>query len=206
MDLVTLSRIFEPFFSTKGQGKGSGLGLSTVYGIVKQSGGHIFAESAPGCGSCFKIYLPMIDAVEEASSARSMRSTEQEGWETILLIEDEDTVRNLAAQVLRMHGYRVLEARHAAEALKIAGAHDNAIHLMLTDVVMPKMNGRQLAESLAPLRPGMKVIYMSGYNDDIILSAGLGPETAFLQKPFPPDLLVEKVRRVLDDNTPDSRH
>jgi two-component system cell cycle sensor histidine kinase/response regulator CckA len=201
MDLVTLSRIFEPFFSTKGQGKGSGLGLSTVYGIVKQSGGHIFAESAPGCGSCFKIYLPMVDAPEEASSAGSKKYTQSEGWETILLIEDEDTVRNLASQVLRMHGYRVLEARHAAEAMKIAEGHDDAIHLMLTDVVMPKMNGRQLAENLAPLRPGMKVIYMSGYNDDIILSAGLGPKTAFLQKPFPPDLLVEKVRRVLDDNS-----
>jgi PAS domain S-box-containing protein len=201
MDLVTMSRIFEPFFSTKGQGKGSGLGLSTVYGIVKQSGGHIFAESAEGCGSCFKIYLPMVDGVEETALARAKSSTESEGWETILLIEDEDTVRNLASQVLRMHGYRVLEARHAGEALKIAEGHDDAIHLMLTDVVMPKMNGRQLAESLAPLRPGMKVIYMSGYNDDIVLSAGLGPRTAFLQKPFPPDLLVEKVRRVLDDTS-----
>jgi CheY-like chemotaxis protein len=201
MDLVTLSRIFEPFFSTKGQGKGSGLGLSTVYGIVKQSGGHILAESAVGCGSCFKIYLPMIDAPQDASLARSINPTEPEGWETILLIEDEDTVRHLASHVLRMHGYRVLEARHAGEALKIAEVHDDAIHLMLTDVVMPKMNGRQLAESLAPLRPGMKVIYMSGYNDDIILNAGLGPQIAFLQKPFPPNLLVEKVRRVLDDSS-----
>jgi PAS domain S-box-containing protein len=201
MDLVTLSRIFEPFFSTKGQGKGSGLGLSTVYGIVKQSGGHILAESTVGSGSCFKIYLPKIEASEDALIPRSMNSPEPEGWETILLIEDEDTVRHLASHVLRMHGYRVLEARHAAEALKIAKGHDDAIHLMLTDVVMPKMNGRQLAESLAPFRPGMKVIYMSGYNDDIILNAGLGPRIAFLQKPFPPNLLVEKVRRVLDDNS-----
>jgi PAS domain S-box-containing protein len=201
MDPVTLSRVFEPFFSTKEQGKGSGLGLSTVYGIVKQSGGHISAESAVGCGSCFKIYLPMIDPSESASLAGSKKRAEPDGWETILLIEDEDTVRHLASHVLRMHGYRVLEARHAAEALKIAEGHDDAIHLMLTDVVMPKMNGRQLAESLAPLRPGMKVIYMSGYNDDIVLNAGLAPHIAFLQKPFPPDLLVEKVRRVLDDNS-----
>jgi PAS domain S-box-containing protein len=201
MDPVTLSRVFEPFFSTKEQGKGSGLGLSTVYGIVKQSGGHISAESAVGCGSCFKIYLPMIDPAESASLAGSKNRAEPDGWETILLIEDEDTVRHLASHVLRMHGYRVLEARHAGEALKIAEGHDDAIHLMLTDVVMPKMNGRQLAESLAPLRPGMKVIYMSGYNDDIVLNAGLAPHIAFLQKPFPPDLLVEKVRRVLDDNS-----
>jgi CheY-like chemotaxis protein len=201
MDPVTLSRIFEPFFSTKGQGKGSGLGLSTVYGIVKQSGGHISADSTIGRGSCFRIYLPMIDAAAGESLARSKNVAEPEGWETILLIEDEDTVRHLASHVLRMHGYRVLEARHAGEAMKIAEGHDDAIHLMLTDVVMPKMNGRQLAESLAPFRPGMKVIYMSGYNDDIILNAGLGPHIAFLQKPFPPDLLVEKVRRVLDDNT-----
>ncbi|HKF54181.1 MAG TPA: PAS domain S-box protein [Blastocatellia bacterium] len=201
MDPVTLSRVFEPFFSTKEQGKGSGLGLSTVYGIVKQSGGHISAESAVGCGSCFKIYLPMIDPAESASLAGSKKPAEPDGWETILLIEDEDTVRHLASHVLRMHGYRVLEARHAGEALKIAEGHDDAIHLMLTDVVMPKMNGRQLAERLAPLRPGMKVIYMSGYNDDIVLNAGLAPHIAFLQKPFPPDLLVEKVRRVLDDNS-----
>jgi len=201
MDPLTLSRVFEPFFSTKGQGKGSGLGLSTVYGIVKQSGGHISAESAVGCGSCFKIHLPMIDPAESASLAGLKNRAEPDGWETILLIEDEDTVRHLASHVLRMHGYRVLEARHAGEALKIAEGHDDAIHLMLTDVVMPKMNGRQLAESLAPLRPGMKVIYMSGYNDDIILNAGLAPHIAFLQKPFPPDLLVEKVRRVLDDNS-----
>ena len=201
MDPVTLSRIFEPFFSTKGQGKGSGLGLSTVYGIVKQSGGHISAESAVGSGSCFKIYLPMTDTAEGASLAGSNSPAESDGWETILLIEDEDTVRHLASHVLRMHGYRVLEARHAGEALKIAEGHDDAIHLMLTDVVMPKMNGRQLAESLAPLRPGMKVLYMSGYNDDIVLNAGLGPQIAFLQKPFPPGLLVEKVRRVLDGNS-----
>jgi len=201
MDPVTLSRIFEPFFSTKGQGKGSGLGLSTVYGIVKQSGGHISAESAVGSGSCFKIYLPMTDTAEGASLAGSNSPAESDGWETILLIEDEDTVRHLASHVLRMHGYRVLEARHAGEALKIAEGHDDAIHLMLTDVVMPKMNGRQLAESLASLRPGMKVLYMSGYNDDIVLNAGLGPQIAFLQKPFPPGLLVEKVRRVLDGNS-----
>src|SRR5262249_52717129 len=191
--------IFEPFFSTKGPGRGSGLGLSTVYGIVRQSGGHVFAESAVGSGSRFKIYLPMVDASEEAPSTSAKMPPMPEGWETILLIEDEDTVRNLASQVLRMHGYRVLEARHAAEALKIAESHDDVIHLMLTDVVMPKMNGRQLAENLAPLRPGMKVIYMSGYNDDIILGAGLGPKTAFLQKPFAPNVLMEKVRRVLDE-------
>jgi PAS domain S-box-containing protein len=198
MDQITQTRIFEPFFTTKEQGKGTGLGLATVYGIVKQSGGCIVAESAVGKGTCFKIYFPGIAEPAECQTAPD-DAKRLVGWETLLLVEDEDAVRRLAGEVLRMNGYNVLEASHGGEALSIAEKYDGPVHLMLTDVVMPQMSGRQLAARLTPVRPGMRVIYMSGYTDDVILNAGLENGTPFLHKPFNPQKLVQKVREVLDE-------
>jgi PAS domain S-box-containing protein len=201
MDPDTISRIFEPFFTTKGKGKGTGLGLSTVYGIVEQSGGRIAVSSEVGQGATFDIYLPKSD--ERRASDQDLGHTLEAlgGSETILLVEDEEAVRNLGSQLLASKGYKVLEAANGGEALLICEQYPNRIHLMLTDVVMPNMSGRQLAERLAPIKPDMKIIYMSGYTDDTIIRRGIpSSETAFLNKPFTPDALMRKVRQVLGES------
>ena len=274
MDADTQSHIFEPFFTTKDQGKGTGLGSRTVYGIVNQSGGHVWVESEPGRGTTFRVYLPRIEVAADATVAPSpawpeipapapvrrredltaQRQREEtpapavsvpapappsarrredvapppvevpvvaaagarpavdapvpeivdDGpktarGETVLLVEDAQRVRAVVREILEMNGYAVLEARHGAEALEISSRHQGPIHLMVTDVVMPQMSGRELAQRLAPLRPDMRVLYMSGYTDDAIVRHGvLGAGMAFLSKPFTPDALAVKVREVLD--------
>jgi CheY-like chemotaxis protein len=195
----TLPHIFEPFFTTKGPGRGSGLGLSTVYGIVRQCGGHIEAASRPGAGTTFEIYLPRLDEIAHpvATAARPGRSTR--GSETILLAEDEELVRSLAMDLLRGSGYTVLEAPNGVEALRLAVGHAGTIDLLLTDVVMPEMNGLELAEHVLRLRPQVRVLYTSGYLDRSLLPQGtdeLGP--AFLHKPFRPEALLHRVRELLD--------
>ena len=193
-----LSRVFEPFFTTKPKGKGTGLGLSVVYGIVEQSGGHIDIASQPDRGTTVDLYLPRVAGAPEAPSPRQAPATLQGDRENILLVEDEEVVRDLAHRVLRDHGYSVLEARGGEEALVLCELHDGPIHLLLTDVVMPEMSGPQLAERLVPLRPDMKVIFMSGYTDDKILQYGISEEEmSFLQKPFTPAHLAAKVRQAL---------
>jgi CheY-like chemotaxis protein len=198
MDEATKAKIFEPFFTTKEAGKGTGLGLATVYGIVKQSGGFIWVYSEPGNGTSFKIYLPRIDApVEGVKTAGSL--SVPRGTETVLLVEDAAAVRAVAKQVLERQGYTVLEAPDGEVALHVAQKHRGPIHLLLTDVVMPVLSGRRLAEQLALVRPDMKVLYASGYTDDSVVRHGiLEAGTAYLQKPFTPDSLARKVREVLD--------
>ena len=191
--------IFEPFFTTKEQGKGTGLGLSTVYGIVKQSGGYIWVYSEPGRGTTFKVYLPRVGEEADALDTRGFGQESRRGSETVLLVEDEDGVRALIRQVLVRSGYKVLEARHGEDAALLADGHKASIHLLLTDVVLAKMSGRELAQRLAPQRAEMQVIYMSGYTDEAILHHGmLTPGTKFLQKPFTTDTLMHTVRGVLD--------
>ena len=199
MDKETQARIFEPFFTTKEKGKGTGLGLAMVYGIVKQSGGYIWAYSEPGQGTTFKIYLPRVEAgIREAEAERASPSASK-GEETVLVVEDEGMLRELSCEFLQSGGYTVLEAGNGAEAIEISKRHQGPIHLLMTDVVMPGMSGRELAQRLPDHRPGMKVLYVSGYTDDTVLRNGLlEPGTAFLQKPFTRDSLVHKVRDVLD--------
>jgi len=203
MDAATRARIFEPFFTTKEQGKGIGLGLATVYGIVKQSGGYIWVYSEPGHGTVFKVYLPPSDVA--ASAVRPVEpaseSEKHRGWETVLLVEDEDAVRALAREVLRRQGYVVLEARHGLDALRVAERHQDPIHLLVTDVVMPHMSGRDLARRLADARPNMKLLFISGYTDHAVVHRDLTPGSAFLQKPFTPENFAQKVRSVLDEKS-----
>jgi len=199
MDKETRSHIFEPFFTTKKQGKGTGLGLSTVYGIVKQSKGFIWVYSEPGQGTTFKIYLPKTEAEEEFAEGEQVKPQHLEGSETILLAEDDDSARELIRSILHEYGYRVLEARDGKEALLLSEQHEGPIHLLLTDVVMPVMNGRELAERLKPLQTKMKVLYMSGYTDSAIVHSGtLESGMPFIQKPFTPKVLASKCRKVLD--------
>jgi len=201
MDSETQSHIFEPFFTTKGL-KGTGLGLSTVYGIVKQSGGYIWVYSEPGKGTTFKIYLPLV--AERAESPAQVASTAESvatepGTETILLVEDETNLRYLARQFLEKQGYRVIEAADGAVAMQIAVAHEGIIHLLLTDVIMPGMNGRELAQRVSEIRPNTKVLYMSGYTENVIGHNGtLDAGVRLLQKPFTLSSLKSKVREVLD--------
>ncbi|MGE3538590.1 MAG: response regulator [Candidatus Tectimicrobiota bacterium] len=198
MDKATLSCIFDPFFTTKEQG--TGLGLSTVYGIVKQSSGHIWVNSTPGAGTTFTILLPQVQALQSPGAMEPGKALLQTGSETILLVEDDEAVRQLVLHVLQHYGYSTLEARHARDAIALCAQHDGMIHLMVTDVVMPGMSGRELAERLAQSRPDMRVLYMSGYAADRALSAqGLAVgETPFLQKPFTPQTFAYKIREVLD--------
>jgi signal transduction histidine kinase/ActR/RegA family two-component response regulator len=199
MDSETRARIFEPFFTTKALGKGTGLGLSTVYGIVKQSQGHMWAYSEPGQGATFKVYLPIHEAGDEPPIVTPQARVVPRGWETILAVEDEESLLNLVAEILKDAGYNVIPANGPKEALRVLVEHREAIHMLLTDVVMPGMSGRLLADQVLRERPGMRVLYMSGYTDNAIVHHGvLDAGTAFLQKPFTPDALIKKVREVLD--------
>ncbi|MEO8199801.1 MAG: response regulator [Gemmatimonadota bacterium] len=195
---TTKAQIFEPFFTTKPPGKGTGLGLSTVYGIVKQSGGNIWIYSEPGRGTTFKIYLPRAAQTAEQLRTRPAMAAVIGGSETILIAEDENAVRALAAKALRRQGYTVLEAARGAEAMALAEEHSK-IDLLLTDVVMPEYSGSELARQLLKLRPAIRVLFMSGYTDEAVIHHGvLTSNFAFLQKPFTPDILARKVRVVLD--------
>jgi two-component system cell cycle sensor histidine kinase/response regulator CckA len=200
MDAEIQEHIFEPFFTTKEQGHGTGLGLSTVYGIVKQSGGNIWVYSEVGRGTTFKVYLPRVDEKVEESKPGAAHTEAPEGWETILLVEDEQMVRDLAARALREQGYSVVEAGNGEEALRIAGERGGKeIHLLLTDMIMPRMNGHELAERLTRSHPRMRVLFMSGYTNRGIVNRGMLNEGAlFLPKPFTLEGLTHRVREVLD--------
>jgi two-component system, cell cycle sensor histidine kinase and response regulator CckA len=192
------ARIFEPFFTTKPAGKGTGLGLSTVYGIVKQCGGHVFAYSEPGHGTTIKVYLPRAEGVA-MTAAHEERPPLRTGLETILVVEDDPGIRKVARRVLEMQAYTVLTAATPAEALEVAAQFEGRIDLLLTDVVLPGLTGPRLAELLLRERPGLPVLYMSGYTDDAIVSNGqLAPGTEFLPKPFTPETLLRRVGQVLD--------
>lgn len=193
------NNIFEPFFTTKTKDKGTGLGLATVYGIVKQNGGDIFLYSHPGEGTVFKIYLPRIFENEKIERRKEDRLVLPTGAETILLVEDEDIVRKVAARTLARQGYKILEAKNGKDALEVSSVYNDTIHLLLTDVVMPGMNGRQLAEMMVVSRPEVKVLYMSGYTENLIVTRGiLKSGISFLEKSFTPESLCTKVRAVLD--------
>jgi len=202
MSPETLTRIFEPFYTTKEVGKGTGLGLSMVYGIVKQSGGYIWVYSEPKQGTTVKIYLPRIDQPAEESGAEKSSANVMRGTETILLVEDDPQLRQLSSSVLAHCGYNVLAAASPDEGLSICKANHSDIRLLVTDVVMPRMNGRQLAEQILKLCPKVRVLYISGYTDNAIVHYGvLDPGLWFLAKPFTLSALVAKVREVLDSPT-----
>ncbi|HEU4748729.1 MAG TPA: PAS domain S-box protein [Gemmatimonadaceae bacterium] len=203
MDKVTKEHAFDPFFTTKEAGKGTGLGLATVYGIVKQSGGYVWIYSEPGMGSTIKVYLPEVSAAAAFSSAGEIAGVPKitaRGSETILLVEDEDAVRSLTCRILQKQGYRVLTAEDGRAAMDIATGEEGRIDLVLTDIVMPGLNGRGLVEKLAGIRPKIKSLYMSGYTDDDIVRRGfVEPSRSFLQKPFTSEVLIQTVRKVLDE-------
>jgi CheY-like chemotaxis protein len=191
-------RLFEPFFTTKGPGKGTGLGLAVVHGIVQQSDGSIEVYSEPGVGTSFKIYLPRVEQAAPTGKSGPDLAPAPHGTETLLLVEDDDAVRALTRFTLQQCGYTVLEASHGEEAIRVATNHPEKIHLLVTDVVMPGMGGRVLAERLLSLHPEMKVLYLSGYTDDAVVRHGiLHEEVNFLQKPFSPNALAHQVREVL---------
>jgi PAS domain S-box-containing protein len=199
MDAKTRAHIFEPFFTTKEKGKGTGLGLATVYGVIKQSGGNVWVYSELGAGTTFKIYLPRVVAAVDSPQPMRISASQPQGSETILLVEDEDGIRSLVCGILKARGYTVLDTGRPREALEISGKFDRPIHLLLTDVVMPGMSGRDVAEKISAVRPTTKILYMSGYTDNAIAHHGvLKPGVPFLQKPFTPDALALKVREVLD--------
>jgi two-component system, cell cycle sensor histidine kinase and response regulator CckA len=199
MSAEVASRVFEPFFTTKAVGEGSGLGLSTVYGIVRQSGGIIRVDSTPGAGTTFTMYLP---CVADEPCARGLAAAEiaaSSGSETILLVEDESGVRAVAKRALERRGYMVLEGQNGRDALVVAAQYAGPIHLVLTDVVMPEIGGREFAEQLRSTRPSAAVLYMSGYRDDEVVRRGvLASETSFLQKPFTTAALLQAIRDSLD--------
>ena len=200
MDEITMSHIFEPFFTTKEQGKGTGLGLATVYGIVKQSNGYIWVYSEPGRGTTFKIQLPRVDGEAEEETPRRQSTSPALGTETILVVDDTELVRNLVKDILTRSGYVVLEATNGEEALLLCKQREEPIHLLLTDMMMPKMTGRELAGTVSSFRPGIKVLYMSGYtvfgSPD---NAGLPGGSFFIRKPFSATDLTKKVREVLEN-------
>ena len=201
MDATVQKRLFEPFFTTKEIGKGTGLGLATVYGIIHQSGGRIEVESASGCGSTFRVYLPLTEPAAKAPEAEPEGEVEVTGdsKETILLVEDEDSLRHLASRTLQSQGYNILEACDGLAALKLCQRHLPLIDIVVTDVVMPNLNGVDLIQRLKEFRPHLKVLYMSGYTDSTVVRHGVEEtEINYLQKPFTPDLLRRKVRELLD--------
>jgi two-component system, cell cycle sensor histidine kinase and response regulator CckA len=200
MDENTQARIFEPFYTTKEAGKGTGLGLAMVYGIVKQNGGFIWLYSELGSGTSFKIYLPLVDDDDaQLEEPRLILAEPAGGTETVLLVEDSAAVRSIARHILERNGYTVLEAPNGRAAMDIGRKRTRRIHLLLTDVVMPEISGRQLAEEFSAVRPDAKIIFMSGYTDDAIVRHGVVSEGVdYLQKPFSPDTLLRKVRQVLD--------
>jgi two-component system, cell cycle sensor histidine kinase and response regulator CckA len=197
MDGETQARIFEPFFTTKEKGKGTGLGLSTVYGIIKQSGGYVFVQSEQGRGTVFTIYFPRVDEPCDAVGTTPVSVATAGGTETVLLVEDEESVRQLVRETLESRGYRVLEAGNGAAALALAASHSDTIHLVITDVVMPGLSGHELAQQLLSARPGIKVIYLSGYAQDAFPTPSAEAQKAFLQKPFTLQSLSRKVREIL---------
>jgi CheY-like chemotaxis protein len=198
-----LPLIFEPFFTSKRAGAGTGLGLAVVHGVVIQAGGHVTCESAPGRGTTFCLYFPRVKDRPRAGESADPTEAPPCGGETVLLAEDEEGVRALGRLVLSGSGYTVLEAGDGEEALRLAGSHPGRVDLLVTDVVMPRLGGREVAERLAELRPGLWVHYLSGYTDDAVMRHGVREaETAFLPKPFSPAALVRKVREVLDGQPP----
>src|SRR5580704_811128 len=197
MDRETQARIFEPFFTTKEKGKGTGLGLSTVYGIIKQSGGYVFVQSEPARGTVFTIYFPRVDEPSDAVGAAPVPLSAVGGSETVLLVEDEDSVRQLVRETLESRGYRVLEAANGNAALTLAAAHADPIHLLITDVVMPGLSGHELVQQLQPTRPDLKVLYLSGYAQDAFTPGTSEAQKSFLQKPFTLQSLTRKVREIL---------
>jgi CheY-like chemotaxis protein len=200
MDALTKRRIFEPFFTTKEVGRGTGLGLATVYGIVKGSGGDVGVYSEPGHGSAFKIYLPRVEGPAVAATAeKPAPPAVSKGTETLLILEDEEVIREMLREYLKRQGYRVLEAENGDDALRIAREHAEPIHLLLTDVVIPGRSGRNVAEFLLRENPSLRVIFMSGYTDDAAVVRDVkANEVDFLQKPFGLELLARKIREVLD--------
>jgi len=208
MDAETQQRAFEPFFTTKPRGEGTGLGLATVYGIVKQSGGYIWLYSEPGRGTTFKVYLPRVDEVAHATDAVQPAPAAPVpcGDETLLLVEDSAALREMILEVLEQHGYKVLPAGHGEQALEVLRAHAGAVDLLLTDVVMPKLGGKDLADQVRVLRPGIRVVYMSGYTEGAISRSGiLADGVALLEKPFTSDRLIRAVREALDRPEPGTR-
>jgi len=199
MDKKTQEHIFEPFFTTKEVGKGTGMGLSTIYGIIKQNNGFVWVYSEPGQGATFKVYLPEVKKDADLEKKEQTHVDDLSGSETVLIVEDNDSLRNFAQKILHIYGYRTLNAENGEDALMVCKEHDGRIDLMITDVVMPKIGGREAAKRLQPLYPQMKVIYMSGYTDNAIVHHGvLEPGLNFLEKPFTPEGLARKVREVLD--------
>jgi two-component system cell cycle sensor histidine kinase/response regulator CckA len=199
MDAETQTHIFEPFFTTKEPGKGTGLGLFTVYGIVSQNGGNLQVESALGVGTTFTLHLPRVDSPITEVEVERVPQLARHGGETILLVEDEPVVRDLVRQVLQATGYLVLEAANSEEALQVSSAHHGPIHLLVADVVLPGLSGPEVAKQLVSIRPEVQVIYISGYAQDTITRYGISEkQPLFLQKPFTPSTLLANARAALD--------
>ena len=200
IDAATKAKVFEPFFTTKGPGKGTGLGLAVVFGVIKQSGGHVQVSTELGRGTTFALYFPrVLEAVTPLPLPSGPTAAAPRGDETIFLVEDDDAVRQLALIALQRCGYRVIEAADGEEALRLLRAYAGPLHLLVSDIVMPQIGGRELARLVDAIRPGVKVLYLSGYTDDAVLRLGIvDAELNFLQKPFSPATLAAAVRRVLD--------